>query len=495
MTRTTNAEVNLVRVICRKPETIVSLPLDVLDDLDPKGEARTLLGAMFDLHHRGVPVTQAAVVESGAISAEQFQARAIECTAAMMRPKEFEATLALVRKHGMKRKILVTLSSMHAMAATADVFDIEDVLGRITEEIGKIGKTIAAAGTSLLADILAEYFDKSEDEVAWRLPSGYEWIDNLTRGIGQNEFWVISGQFKVGKTQIMRMIVAAVAAHLGLTNQNRHTVHVAHDGGNKYKHAIYYLAMQIQMDLLRLGLPIVGYGKMTDGKFGSVPLISPYNIEAVVRSKGFNTDEFLKNRKVRVAIPPEVIDLVHHHISEFRSKRGVYGKTRIYDAASIKHDIHRMIAIFERESNEGAILFAIDHAGELGDPGRDEVYKRTSVAAQVLANYAREHDCCIIALSQVTQTGIANKGDSDNPNLAGGNELAVKADQLFRVVADKVNGRNMIKITASHSRFTEGGKATFTHLSPYFSAGVVVEDGFGDSEIAQDEYEEDDDGE
>ena len=492
-TRGTTAEVNLIRVLCRKPETIVSLPQDILDDLDPKGEARSLLGAMFDLHQRGVPVTQSAVVETGVMTAEQFQARAIECSASMLRKTEFEGTLELVRKHGMKRKILSTLSSMHAMAATSDVFDIEDVLARMIEELARIGKTISQAGTSLLADILAEYFDKDESEVAWRLPTGYEWVDYLTRGIGQNELWVISGQFKVGKTQIMRMIVAAVAWHLHATETNRHVVHIAHDGGNKYKHGIYYLAMQIQMTLLREGLPIVGYGKMQNGKFGSVPLISPYNIEAIIRSRGFNTDEFLKNRKVRVAIPAEVINVVKMHVDEFRGRRGVYGRIRLYDAGAIKHDINRMVSIFERESNEGAILFSIDHAGELGDPSRDEVYKRTSIAAQVLSNYAKEHDCCVLALSQVTQTGIANKGDSDNPNLAGGNELAIKADQLFRIVAEKVDGQNKIKMTASHSRFTEGGKSIFTHLSPYFSAGVVIEEGFSDAEIRQEEYEEDED--
>lgn len=484
-----SAEVNLVRVLCRKPETVVSLPADLLDDLDPKGDARALFGTMVDLHQRKIPVNMISVVETGIITSDQWQARSIECSAAMVRQKEIDGTIAIIRKHGTKRKVISSLQSLHQMAVTSDVFEIEEVLARILEEIARIGKSASNIGTSLLSDILGEYFDKPEDEVSWRLPTGYEWIDRLTRGIGQNEMWVISGQFKVGKTQIMRMIVASIANHLFQTEQNRHVVHVAHDGGNKFKHAMYYLAMQIQMTLMAEGLPLVGAGKLQNGKFGSVPLISPYNVEAIIRSKTSGID----SKKIKVAIPKEVQDVIHQHVSMFRQRVGVYGKLHVFDAGTIRHDINRMVSIFERESNDGAILFAIDHAGELGDPGREEIYKRTSVSAQVLANYAREHDCAILALSQITQSGIANKANTDNPNLSGGNELAVKADQLLRVVADRVDGRNMIKMIASHSRNNEGGKNVFTHLSPYFSAGVVVEEGFDEGEIGHDEYEGDND--
>lgn len=458
-----NPEVNVLRALCRRPQLIVSLPPDILHDLVPNGKTSLIVQQMFTLHRHGVPVALQSIAETGIATFDELRSLDIECTSRIL--DDFEANISLVRLYGKKRRTVATLQDLHAQAVRASAFEIDEVLQRISEEIGKINQIGTEIGTVYLEDIAKEYDERDVKETSWRIPTGYDWIDRITNGgPSKNDLWVIYGQFKNGKTQLLRGIINNMADWLAVNRKGEKVVHIAHDGGNKYKHMQYYQAMRIQKYLIEHELPYLGYGKDRNGIMQpNRPLISPYSVEAVRRGW-----------KVDVIIPPETIEVIHQEVEALKASQ--QRNLLIYDAKTIKHDLDRMIAIFEREYNNGARVFAVDHAGEIGNPSAEEIYKRTAVGAQVLANFAREHDCIVMVLSQINQMGISASSDDKNPRLAGGNEYIVKADAAWRVNLTGEMPNKRIKVTATFGRFSESGNEVSTLLVPHLSSGLIAQD-------------------
>lgn len=458
-------EIEALKALCRKPSLVVSLAPDIVHDLASNGRPLAIIGMMLTLHRQRIPVTIPTLVETGIATAEELRQYDLDCTLQVL--DAFEANIGLTRKVGRKRRLEKILNENFQMVVRSSALDVDEVMARVSQSIQEINQVGSEVGTIILEDIISEHLSQSGTKTSWKIPTGFTFIDNLTDGgPSQNDMMVVYGQFKNGKTQLTRGIVNNMARYLFEIGDGEKVCHVAHDGGNKFKHAMYYLAMNIQRILLENDLPIEGQGFDRDNKFGfNRPLISPYTIEQVYL--GLNT---------KVDIPQEVREVIQAEIARMKESR--QRNLNIYDAKVIKHDIDRMISIFEREYNIGCRVFAVDHAGELGDP-KSKIWERSMLNAQILANFAREHDVILIVLSQIAQSGINQSSDDNNPHLQGGNELIIKADSAWNVKLVGEAPDKRIKLTATFGRFSESGKEVYTHLVPYLASGLICEDGQG----------------
>lgn len=462
-------ELNILRALCRQPQLRVNLSRDIIHDMTPGGLAENVIRLMLvDFPKRNIPVSLQSLSETG-IEYGDLSTLARECTATHL--GDFPANVVLVQKYGAKRRFEKWLEETYNQSIKTQAVKIDSLIQDVSATFNKINTIGVEEGSLYLEDIVDEYLSQDVEKTSWQIPTGITWIDRLLKGgPSKNDLGIIYGKFKDGKTQLMRGIIDNVSYYLHTEDQGHKVIHIAHDGGNKYKHAMYYLAMRIQRELMEQNLPIFGHGQNRDGKYGKVPLISPYTVELVHRNR--YKDHELTDL-LTFKMPDDVLAMIYDHIERMKSAQ--QRNLKIYDAKVIRHDLDRMIAIFEREYAEGARFFAIDHAGELGDPSGTEIWKRTNVAAQVVTNFAREHDCIIMVLSQISQSGI-NDQESSNPHLAGGNEWVIKADWAFRTNLVGAAPNKRMKITATIGRFVESGNDVSTELVPFLASGLIAED-------------------
>ena len=474
-------ELSLLRALCRKPQLVVNIPSDILNDLTPNSKPSLIIQEMFRLHKGSKPVTLQAVAESGIETLDNLRKYSSDCPVRLLRDDEFRGVIALTRMYGLKRRLEKFFQQGYNQVVMATPLKIQETFAYLKEEISLLDTLGMNEGTSVLEDIVMEYYDPTRVTTpGWRIKTGITWIDRLTGGIGKNKMWVLYGQFKNGKTQLLRAIVDNISFNLYRKGEGHKVVHIAHDGGDKYVHSNYYLAMRIQKFLMEhvqhdgTPFPIWGKGQDRDGVYSDrLPLITPYNVEAVRRTRNMSRDELEKTEwRTTVRIPPEVQQVIHDKLDEMETSQ--VRNLIIYDATTIHHDIDRMLSIFEREFNNGARVFVIDHAGEIGDP-RSKLWERTAINAQILANFVREHDCCMIVLSQINRTGINDK-ESGGANLAGGDDLIVKADMAFKTELTGPSGNKRIQLSAPFARFSEGGRDVMTELIPFLASGLITED-------------------
>jgi hypothetical protein len=446
-------EKNLGYVVAREPEAALVFdgePDDIYDDT-----VRLVIQTARELVAQDQVATIENIASASGIAASKLRAWADACDRQMR--TDWKSYAKLITLDAIRRRLQDLGKQLHTETSTmTNLFAVEQMLkdtqtklmvmdsGRRNEllDVGEIIDVYAAKPEMRIAPIATPYFEMN------RVFKG---------GLGRKRMWVFSGPQKRGKTTLMRNILLYMAL-------NGHRVaHIAHDGGDKYDHALSYWAMLAHHYATKdKSIPCHAISKNIEEPI--FLFTDEYMNAYAAGTLDFDT---LRIDKRTIAC----IDKARVTLRELTSKSDTGGALMMIDASDVNGDLYELIRMLERILvTRGLGAFGLDHIGQLQNNRRNELEMMTENVRQIARfKNGRGVPCMIIA--QQTREGTDGEA-SYSAKLRNLTTLEHECDGLMLVHGD----HTMPDQTKVSVKFNRGGKAGMDiFLHRYEDSGLITE--------------------
>ncbi|ARJ50881.1 replicative DNA helicase [Staphylococcus lutrae] len=215
------AEQSVLGAIFLDPELMSSTQEILLPESFYRGAHQHIFRAMMDLNEDGKDIdivtvldrlTQDGVVNE--IGGPQYLA---EITSNVPTTRNIQYYTDVVFKNAVKRKLIHTADQI-ANDGYNDELDLDTVLSDAERRILELSSARASDGFKDIRDVLGQVYDNAEklDQNSGQtpgIPTGYRDLDQMTAGFNRNDLIILAARPSVGKTAFALNIAQKVATH------------------------------------------------------------------------------------------------------------------------------------------------------------------------------------------------------------------------------------------------------------------------------------------
>lgn len=416
----------LAGLFCRDPEFVYRFPVP-LEDIPRTHVLHKIYQAALELRDSNRPATMENLAAAGAASIEtlyEFDAQ-VDRRLQMDYEPLFEHVRVLARHN----RFLEFLERSKLEAMQTPFHKHDDFFAEWRARSHTFTQPVRESSTSISEILHDMQTEDGANIVSIPIPSGIYEIDlEMGGGARLQEFWVLGGAQKTGKSTIARNII-----HYGATVAGRRMAHVAGDGGNRKRQAAYYLGMTAKIIAIRNRIPSNIEGEPGDVfHWRNVAVWLANTNPRRTEKLPFVTSVSPQHHEILIAARDELIQLKQEALLQ------------IVDPVEIGCSPERLVSWIENQVyRNGVEMVLIDHVGKFGDVNRHhQIFDRLSVVVQNISQLISRVPVSVLVLSQRNAEGNRNSGkanfneledESWSANLQGGKLLEQEADALWLV--------------------------------------------------------------
>ncbi|EHA6096060.1 replicative DNA helicase [Staphylococcus pseudintermedius] len=215
------AEQSVLGAIFLDPELMSSTQEILLPESFYRGAHQHIFRAMMDLNEDGKDIDIVTVLDrltqEGVVNEAGGPQYLAEITSNVPTTRNIQYYTDVVFKNAVKRKLIHTADSI-ANDGYNDELDLDTVLNDAERRILELSSTRESDGFKDIRDVLGQVYDNAEqlDQNSGQtpgIPTGYRDLDQMTAGFNRNDLIILAARPSVGKTAFALNIVQKVATH------------------------------------------------------------------------------------------------------------------------------------------------------------------------------------------------------------------------------------------------------------------------------------------
>ncbi|HDT9068114.1 TPA: replicative DNA helicase [Staphylococcus pseudintermedius] len=215
------AEQSVLGAIFLDPELMSSTQEILLPESFYRGAHQHIFRAMMDLNEDGKDIDIVTVLDrltqEGVVNEAGGPQYLAEITSNVPTTRNIQYYTDVVFKNAVKRKLIHTADSI-ANDGYNDELDLDTVLNDAERRILELSSTRESGGFKDIRDVLGQVYDNAEqlDQNSGQtpgIPTGYRDLDQMTAGFNRNDLIILAARPSVGKTAFALNIAQKVATH------------------------------------------------------------------------------------------------------------------------------------------------------------------------------------------------------------------------------------------------------------------------------------------
>ncbi|EIQ3779628.1 replicative DNA helicase [Staphylococcus pseudintermedius] len=215
------AEQSVLGAIFLDPELMSSTQEILLPESFYRGAHQHIFRAMMDLNEDGKDIDIVTVLDrltkEGVVNEAGGSQYLAEITSNVPTTRNIQYYTDVVFKNAVKRKLIHTADSI-ANDGYNDELDLDTVLNDAERRILELSSTRESDGFKDIRDVLGQVYDNAEqlDQNSGQtpgIPTGYRDLDQMTAGFNRNDLIILAARPSVGKTAFALNIAQKVATH------------------------------------------------------------------------------------------------------------------------------------------------------------------------------------------------------------------------------------------------------------------------------------------
>ncbi|WP_214547146.1 replicative DNA helicase [Staphylococcus pseudintermedius] len=215
------AEQSVLGAIFLDPELMSSTQEILLPESFYRGAHQHIFRAMMDLNEDGKDIDIVTVLDrltqEGVVNEAGGPQYLAEITSNVPTTRNIQYYTDVVFKNAVKRKLIHTADSI-ANDGYNDELDLDTVLNYAERRILELSSTRESDGFKDIRDVLGQVYDNAEqlDQNSGQtpgIPTGYRDLDQMTAGFNRNDLIILAARPSVGKTAFALNIAQKVATH------------------------------------------------------------------------------------------------------------------------------------------------------------------------------------------------------------------------------------------------------------------------------------------
>ncbi|EGQ3162314.1 replicative DNA helicase [Staphylococcus pseudintermedius] len=215
------AEQSVLGAIFLDPELMSSTQEILLPESFYRGAHQHIFRAMMDLNEDGKDIDIVTVLDrltqEGVVNEAGGPQYLAEITSNVPTTRNIQYYTDMVFKNAVKRKLIHTADSI-ANDGYNDELDLDTVLNDAERRILELSSTRESDGFKDIRDVLGQVYDNAEqlDQNSGQtpgIPTGYRDLDQMTAGFNRNDLIILAARPSVGKTAFALNIAQKVATH------------------------------------------------------------------------------------------------------------------------------------------------------------------------------------------------------------------------------------------------------------------------------------------
>ncbi|MDT0910047.1 replicative DNA helicase [Staphylococcus pseudintermedius] len=215
------AEQSVLGAIFLNPELMSSTQEILLPESFYRGAHQHIFRAMMDLNEDGKDIDIVTVLDrltqEGVVNEAGGPQYLAEITSNVPTTRNIQYYTDVVFKNAVKRKLIHTADSI-ANDGYNDELDLDTVLNDAERRILELSSTRESDGFKDIRDVLGQVYDNAEqlDQNSGQtpgIPTGYRDLDQMTAGFNRNDLIILAARPSVGKTAFALNIAQKVATH------------------------------------------------------------------------------------------------------------------------------------------------------------------------------------------------------------------------------------------------------------------------------------------
>ncbi|EJG5600140.1 replicative DNA helicase [Staphylococcus pseudintermedius] len=215
------AEQSVLGAIFLDPELMSSTQEILLPESFYRGAHQHIFHAMMDLNEDGKDIDIVTVLDrltqEGVVNEAGGSQYLAEITSNVPTTRNIQYYTDVVFKNAVKRKLIHTADSI-ANDGYNDELDLDTVLNDAERRILELSSTRESDGFKDIRDVLGQVYDNAEqlDQNSGQtpgIPTGYRDLDQMTAGFNRNDLIILAARPSVGKTAFALNIAQKVATH------------------------------------------------------------------------------------------------------------------------------------------------------------------------------------------------------------------------------------------------------------------------------------------
>lgn len=216
------AEQSVLGAIFLDPELMSSTQEILLPESFYRGAHQHIFRAMMDLNEDGKDIDIVTVLDrltqEGVVNEAGGPQYLAEITSNVPTTRNIQYYTDVVFKNAVKRKLIHTADSI-ANDGYNDELDLDTVLNDAERRILELSSTRESDGFKDIRDVLGQVYDNAEqlDQNSGQtpgIPTGYRDLDQMTAGFNRNDLIILAARPSVGKTAFALNIAQKVATHV-----------------------------------------------------------------------------------------------------------------------------------------------------------------------------------------------------------------------------------------------------------------------------------------
>ncbi|EKU48150.1 replicative DNA helicase [Staphylococcus massiliensis] len=221
MPHNNEAEQSVLGAVLIDPELIITTQEVLLPESFYRMAHQHIFRAMMNLNEDGKEIDIVTLLEQltteGKLSESGGPSYLAELANNLPTTRNIDHYIDIVIKHAIKRKLIYVAESI-ANDGYNDELDLEVVLNDAEKRILDISSTRESDGFKDIRDVLGDVYDNAEllDQNSGQtpgIPTGYRDLDNMTAGFNRNDLIILAARPSVGKTAFALNIAQKVATH------------------------------------------------------------------------------------------------------------------------------------------------------------------------------------------------------------------------------------------------------------------------------------------
>ncbi|UAS27898.2 replicative DNA helicase [Staphylococcus pseudintermedius] len=215
------AEQSVLGAIFLDPELMSSTQEILLPESFYRGAHQHIFRAMMDLNEDGKDIDIVTVLDrltqEGVVNEAGGPQYLAEITSNVPTTRNIQYYTDVVFKNAVKRKLIHTADSI-ANDGYNDELDLDTVLNDAERRILELSSTRESDGFKDIRDVLGQVYDNAEqlDQNSGQtpgIPTGYRDLDQMTASFNRNDLIILAARPSVGKTAFALNIAQKVATH------------------------------------------------------------------------------------------------------------------------------------------------------------------------------------------------------------------------------------------------------------------------------------------
>ncbi|EOV8662060.1 replicative DNA helicase [Staphylococcus pseudintermedius] len=215
------AEQSVLGAIFLDPELMSSTQEILLPESFYRGAHQHIFRAMMDLNEDAKDIDIVTVLDrltqEGVVNEAGGPQYLAEITSNVPTTRNIQYYTDVVFKNAVKRKLIHTADSI-ANDGYNDELDLDTVLNDAERRILELSSTRESDGFKDIRDVLGQVYDNAEqlDQNSGQtpgIPTGYRDLDQMTAGFNRNDLIILAARPSVGKTAFALNIAQKVATH------------------------------------------------------------------------------------------------------------------------------------------------------------------------------------------------------------------------------------------------------------------------------------------